>query len=66
MLQTKYNKSSYMYFRLSDTTLIFTEPLVKHRFGSLKLDNNCSYIGIQNLSLIKYLGVKVEKKFKWS
>jgi len=32
----------------------------------INLDNHCSYIGIQNVSLIKYLGVVVDEKFKWS
>jgi len=66
MLQINFNKSRYMFFRLSNATQNFTKPFIIHRFGCLNLDNYCSCIGIQNVSVIKYLGIVVDEIFKWS
>jgi len=51
---------------MSNATQNCTKPLIIHRFGCLNVVNYCSCIGIQNVSVIKYLGVVVDEKFKWS
>lgn len=63
MLQLNLNKSIFMHFHLSNATHNFTKSLIIHKFYYLKLDNNISCTIIQNVSLIKYLGVIVDEKF---
>lgn len=65
MLELNLNKSNYIYFHISNTTIDLNYPLIVYNFYC-SLNDNCLYTGIQNIKVIKYLGIIVDEKSKWS